>query len=95
MSGRVIDVVKRGGERPSESFIRQKLHSSIVAACLSAQCPPGQAESIATAVTDRVLEWLETRPEITSHDLRRVAARHLHVHHPSAAYLYEQHRMII
>jgi transcriptional regulator NrdR family protein len=95
VSGRVIDVVKRGGARPTEAFLREKLHSSIVAACLSAQCPPGQAESIATAVGDRVLEWLETRPEITSHDLRRIAARHLQVHHPDAAYLYEQHRIIL
>lgn len=90
-----IDVIKRGGERPTESFLRHKLHTSIVAACLSAQCPPGQAESIADAVSDRVIEWLEVRPEITSHDLRRVAGRHLQVHHPDAAYLYEQHRIIM
>ena len=90
-----IDIVKRGGERPTESFLRHKLHASIVAACLSVQCPTGQAESIADAVCDRVLEWLDTRPEITSHDLRRIAARHLQVHHPDAAYLYEQHRIIL
>ena len=94
MSGGAIDIVKSRG-RPTESFLRDKLHTSLVAACLSAQCPPGQAESIATAVTERVLEWLETRPEITSNDLRRVAARYLQVHHPDAGYMYEQHKQII
>lgn len=95
MSDKAIDIVKRAGQRPTESFLREKLHTSLVAACLSAQCPPGQAESIATAVGDRVMEWLETRPEITSHDLRRIASRHLQVHHPDAAYMYEQHQNII
>jgi hypothetical protein len=38
------------------------------------------------------LEWLEQRPEVTSHDIRLVATRHLRAHHPDAAYLYEQHR---
>ena len=94
MSGGAVDIVKQAG-RPTESFLRDKLHTSLVAACLSAQCPPGQAESIATAVADRVLEWLETRPEITSNDLRRVAARYLQVHHPDAGYMYEQHKNII
>ena len=95
MSGRAIDIIKRGGQRPTEAFMREKLHASLVAACLSAQCPPGQAESIATAVGDRVMDWLENHPEITSHDLRRIAARHLQVHHPDAGYLYEQHRVIL
>lgn len=95
MNDGLIDVVKRGGRRPSEAFSRDKLHSSIVAACLSVQAPIGQAEAIASAVCDNVLEWLATRPEITSDDLRRIAHRRLRVHHPDAAYLYEQHRITI
>jgi len=93
--GKAIDIVKRNGRRPTESYDIEKLHASIVAACLSAQTASGQAESIARAITKDVETWLETRPEVTSHDLRRVAARHLKAHHPDAAYLYEQHRITL
>ena len=93
--GGAIDIIKREGRRPTEAFDRQKLHDSIVAACLSSRVASGQAESIARAVADDVIEWLETKPEVTSHDLRRVAARHLKNHHPDAAYLYEQHRLTL
>lgn len=93
--GKAIDIVKRGGQRPSEAFERKKLYDSIVAACLSAGALQGQAESIARSITGSVLDWLEDRPEVTSHDLRRVAGRHLRTHHPDAAYLYEQHRTIL
>lgn len=88
-------VVKGNGRRPTEGFNREKLHASIVAACLSAGAPTGQAESIARAVSEDVLEWLETRPEVTSHDLRRITAKRLHTHHPDASYLYEQHRITL
>ena len=90
-----VDIVKRGGKRPSEAFERAKLKASILAACLSVKTPEGQAESIAHAVTEAVISWLEQRPEVTSQDLRIVAARHLKAHHPDAAYLYEQHRIVI
>lgn len=85
-------IIKRQGARPTESFSRDKLHKSIVAASLSARAPEGQADNIAHSVTNYVLEWLESRPEVTSHDVRVVATRHLRSHHPDAAYLYEQHR---
>lgn len=93
--GLAVDIVKRGGQRPSEAFQRDKLHNSILAACLSAGMPIGQAESLAKTVSEHVIGWLTTRPEVTSHDLRRVAAKHLRTHHPDAAYLYEQHRIIL
>jgi len=89
-----IDVVKRG-KRPTEAYQRDKLHSSIIAACLSVQTPIRQAELIAETVCDNVSSWLETRPEVLSDDLRRVTVRHLTVHHPDAAYIYEQHKVIL
>lgn len=88
-------IIKRKGQRPTEDFNRDKLHKSVVAASLSARAPEGQADNIAHAVTNYVLEWLESRPEVTSHDIRLVATRHLRAHHPDAAYLYEQHRNIL
>lgn len=90
--GKTTDIIKRQGQRPTESFDHRKLHKSITAAALSAQTPHGQADNIANAVTNYVLEWLESRPEVTSHDIRLVATRHLRAHHPDAAYLYEQHK---
>lgn len=92
---KAIDIVKRAGHRPSERFDPAKLHSSIHAALLSVRSPEGEADMTANAVTDAVILWLETKPEVTSHDLRRVASGHLKKYHPEAAYLYEQHRTII
>lgn len=94
-TGTAIDIVKRSGQRPTESFDPQKLHASVRAACLSVRAPEGQANMTAWAVTDAVILWLETRPEVTSNDLRRIAGKHLTVYHPEAAYLYEHHRTII
>lgn len=87
-----VDIVKHGGKRPSEAFSRDKLHASIVAACLSVRTPEGQAETTARVVCDAVIVWLDGRPEVTSNDIRIAAARHLKKHQPEAAYLYEQQR---
>lgn len=91
----MIDIIKQGGERPSETFISGKLRASIQAACLSVRTPEGEAVSIATNVCDVVVTWLATKPEVTSSDLRRKAAETLQKHHPEAAYLYKHHRLIM
>lgn len=90
-----VDIIKHGGKRQSERFMREKLHASIVAACLSVRAPEGQADDIAHAVCEAVIIWLQQRPEVTSQDIRLVATRHLKSHHPEAAYLYEQHLITI
>lgn len=92
---RSIDIVKHAGRRPSEPFSPDKLHHSVRAACLSVRSPEGEANTTARAVTEAVILWLETKPEVTSNDLRRIASGHLRRFHPEAAYLYEQHRTII
>lgn len=91
----LIDVVKRSGSRPTESFDAEKLRGSIYAACLSVRTPEGVAESTAKNVTKAVVIWLSTKPTITSHDIRHVASTHLHRYHPEAAYLYKHHKVII
>lgn len=88
-------IVKHGGKRPSESFDASKLHASIIAACLSVRTPEGQAETFAKKIVSHVTQWLEEKAEVTSNDLRRVASFHLTKYHPEAAYLYEQHSLII
>lgn len=92
---KVIDIVKRDGQRPTEEFQRDKLHASIRAACLSVRSPEGEAEMTANSVCDAVIVWLDTKPEVTSSDLRRKATEVLTHHHPEAAYLYKHHRLVM
>jgi transcriptional regulator NrdR family protein len=93
--GTAIDIVKRSGRRPSERFNRDKLHASIRAACLSVRSPEGVAETTAKNVCDAVIIWCNTKPEVTSQDIRRIASQHLERFHPEAAYLYKHHRLVI
>lgn len=88
-------VVKRKGQRPSEAFTPEKLHASIVAACLSVRSPEGEAETIAHSVCSHIEQWLEEKPEVTSDDLRRKASEALASLHPEAAYLYKHHQLVI
>ncbi len=91
----VVNIIKDNGQRRTEHFDRKKLYDSILAACLSVYTPDGQAETTADTVCDAVAVWLQKRPEVTSHDIRLVAAKYLKNHHPEAAYLYEQHHITI
>lgn len=90
-----IDVVKRGGKRPSEQFSTDKLHSSIYATCLSVRSLDGHASDTAAHVCSVIVAWADNKPEITSADIRRQAAHTLETIHPDAAYLYKHHKQII
>lgn len=90
-----VDVVKRGGKRPTEKFDRDKLHRSIKAACLSLRTPDGLAEDTASGVCDVVILWLDNKPEVTSDDIRNHAAKHLEKIHPEAGFIYRRYRFII
>ena len=92
---KAIDIIKQSGKRASETFAPEKLHHSVRAACLSVRSPEGEAETIAHSVTNAVVIWLVTKPEVTSGDVRRIAALHLKKFHPEAAYFYEHHGDII
>ena len=90
----IIDVVKRG-KRPNEEFDPTKLHHSIMATCLSIRTPEGQADDIAKSVTLGVMSWCETRPEITTNDIRHRAAQLLQKLHTDAAFVYQHHKTIM
>jgi hypothetical protein len=90
-----IDNFKSRRRQPAESFSRDKLRDSIIAVCLSVHTPESQAETTADIVCDAVVDWLSHNPEVTSCDIRQVAAHHLRTYHPEAAYLYEQYRITI
>lgn len=89
------DVVKAEGQRPTESYQRDKLYASVLAACLSVRSPEGEAELIAQKVCDAVEKWLGAKPEVTSGDLRRKAGDALEIHHPEAGFLYKHHRLVM
>lgn len=88
-------VIKQRGKRASEQYNSDKLRASIEAACLSVRSPEGAACNIATGVCDQVDSWASSKPAITSHDIRRVAAQALAVFHDEAAYLYQQHQLVV
>lgn len=88
-------VIKRLGERSAEPFQADKLHASVRAACLSVRSPEGEAETIARRVGDVVSSWIHTKPSVTSHDIRRVATKALESFHPEAAYLYQNHQLVL
>lgn len=90
--GSLTHVVKNSHHRHPEPFSREKLQKSLVAACLSCGMPEGHSESTARRVVDSVIDWIESRPEVTSSDIRRVAAKYLRTYHPDASFLYEHHR---
>ncbi|MEI6054373.1 MAG: hypothetical protein WCQ49_03345 [Candidatus Saccharibacteria bacterium] len=90
-----VEIIKGGGDRPSETFKRNKLYKSLVSVCMSVKIPQGQAEDIAGSVCDKVITWLKDKSEVTSNDIRTAAAKHLKKLHQEAAYLYEQHHIII
>jgi transcriptional regulator NrdR family protein len=90
-----VQIVKRGGQHGHEAYSRDKLHHSIVAACLSIRSSEGSADTAAGAVCKEIEAWLKERPEVTSDDIRRVAARTLKIHNPEAAYFYTHHKHIV
>lgn len=82
-------IIKR--QNHTEPYQREKLHGSIHAVCLSVRDFVGAAELTAERVCDHVEQWLHDKSEITSADVRRVAANALERYNPSAAILYETH----
>lgn len=88
-------VIKQNGRRTPESFSRKKLHDSIVATCICVHAPIGQAETAAENICDQVEGWINQHAEVTTHDIRKIAANLLEIHHPEAAYLYKQRNVTI
>ena len=83
-------VVKRGGH--SEPYDIKKLYASIYSVCLSVRTPEGEAELVAERVVKHVGQWIEKKHEVTAHDIRIQATKHLKAYSPDASYLYGVHR---
>ncbi len=83
-------IVKRAGH--SENYDERKLYASIYAACLSVREHPGSAELVAQEVVEQFARWLESKHEISSNDIRRVAGSYLKQLNPDAGHMYLLHR---
>jgi len=82
-------------KQESHPFDPLQLHQSIVSACMSVRSHEGEAHQTAERVCKKVIEWLAPKDEVTSSDIRRVAAEHLSTYHPEAAYMYQNVEMIV
>ena len=85
-------IVKTG--KRVEPYDQLKLFRSIYASCLSVRTPTGEAEVTAKRVCQDIAPWLNTKPEVTSHDIRIHAAKRLQTYNPSAADIYKHHGTI-
>lgn len=81
--------------KQSSPFDPLLLHKSIVSACMSVRSHEGEAHETAERVCKKVIDWLAPKDEVTSNDIRRVAAGHLSVYHPEAAYMYQNLEMMV
>lgn len=88
-------IVKSGDISQSEKFDPLKLHDSLMAACLAVRSLEGEAHMVAQRITEKVIDWLDTKVEVTSDDVRRVAGGNLQVYQPEAAYVYEGYKTIL
>ncbi len=79
----------------SQTFDPLTLHKSIVEACLTVRAHEGEAHSTAERVCRLVIDWLAPKTEVTSRDIRRVAAKNLATYHPEAAYMYQNMEMMV
>ena len=88
-------VVKSGGLHESEIFDPLKLHGSLMAACLAVRALEGEAHMVAQNITEKVIDWLDNKTEVTTDDVRRVAASRLQTYQPEAAYIYGTYKDIL
>ena len=95
MTHHSVMVVKRKGQRESEPFSEEKLKKSIVSACLAVRGHEGSAELTATSIVQAVSLWLKNKTEVTTADIKQITHDKLQVHHPDAAYYYQQHKHIL
>lgn len=89
-----ITIVKRTRGQ-SETYDNRKLYTSVRASCLAANAPIGSAEIAADHVLRNVERWLSRKFEVTSDDIRRIAAGHLRVYHPEASFMYAHSRSLL
>ncbi len=76
-------------------FDTEQLRTSITAACYSVRLAEGVAQSAATHICRAVEDWLQTKSEVTSNDIRRKASEVLTIVCPEAGYFYQHQHTIL
>ena len=79
---RVIHPTHTSAYQPS--LLAQSIHD----ACMKTLGFAGEAETTAIKVCQEVEDWLQDKEEVTSSDMRRIAAAALRKYNPPAAYEY-------
>lgn len=85
-------IVKRGGH--TEPYDERKLYGSIYSSCIAVREPAATAELVAAKVCEDIAAWLGNKHEVTSADIRRMAATALHAYNQDAAWIYRHHRNV-
>lgn len=85
-------IVKRHGH--TEVYDSRKLYASIYTSCLAVRDTQETSELLADKIVAEIEEWLEKKHEVTSHDIRLHAAKHLNVYQPDAAWIYLHQRNV-
>ncbi len=83
-------IIKRRGHE--EHFDERKVYASAYFACRNAHLPIEEAERIATAVTDRIKQWIGGQAAVNSDDVFKKITEELRTHDEDSAFLYETHR---
>ncbi len=85
-------IIKRKGHK--EYFDIRKLYGSIYAACMTLRMHHEEAELLANMVSSEIEKKLADKKEITTKQLREIAATELEKYHPDATYMYRNHKDI-
>lgn len=85
-------IVKRRGH--TEPYDARKLYASIYASVLAVRYPARAAETLAEEVTEKVEQWLDTKHEVTTNDIRRVAGEKLLALNKDAGLQFIHHRIL-
>lgn len=85
-------VIKKSSK--TDQYNSEKMYQSIYATCLAVNTSKKDAINIAKNVTKKLEEWLQTKNEVTSTDLRQQAGEYLSQFDHHAGYLYLHHHII-
>lgn len=86
------NVIKRNGK--IEQFSEEKLNKSIYRSCLSAKCPIYDSKKITTATVLSVNNWMKSKTEVTTNDIRHTVGEYLINLSHDAGYLYKHNRIM-
>lgn len=85
-------IVKRHGH--NEVYDDRKIYASVYSACRAVRQTSDTSELIADRVVQDMAPWIAKKHEVTSNDIRRIAAGHLAEYNPDASQLYLHHRVV-